>query len=97
VTLGLVAHELATNAAKYGGLSASAGEVLVDWSIAEEAGDRRLELVWRERGGPEVQTPMHRGFGSRLIARSLDPEGRTTLDFTADGLVCRISLRLAAC
>jgi PAS domain S-box-containing protein len=97
VTLGLVAHELATNAAKYGGLSASGGEVLVDWSVTDVTGDRWLEIVWRERGGPEVQAPTHRGFGSRLIARSLGPEGWTTLDFAKDGLVCRISLRLAAC
>lgn len=92
LTLGLVFHELATNAAKYGALSTPSGCVAVDWSVSEDG--RRLELVWRERDGPAVRPPTRRGFGSRLIERSLGGDGASELDFHPDGLICRIGLRL---
>lgn len=93
LALGLIFHELATNAAKYGALSAPDGCVTVSWSVID-AEIPRLELVWRESGGPAVQPPARRGFGSRLIERSLGADGSSELDFDPDGLVCRISLRL---
>ena len=60
--------------------------------------DRRLSLTWRERGGPPVLQPMRRGFGSRLIERSLQGQlsGEARLDFAAGGLVCQIELPLGA-
>lgn len=93
LTLGLIFHELATNAAKYGALSAPRGQVLVDWAVSDD-GARRLELTWREAGGPPVRPPVRRGFGSRLIERSLGAGGSSVLDFDPAGLICRISLRL---
>ena len=95
LTLGLLFHELATNASKYGALSAPLGEVVVDWSVAEGSDGPRLELVWCEHGGPAVTQPVRRGFGSRLIERSLGSDGSAGLEFAPDGLVCRISLRLS--
>ena len=94
LAFGLVAHELATNAAKYGALSAGGGCVSVEWRLK----DRRLSLTWRERGGPPVLQPMRRGFGSRLIERSLQGQlsGEARLDFAAGGLVCQIELPLGA-
>jgi PAS domain S-box-containing protein len=93
LTLGLVFHELATNAAKYGSLSAPTGDVEVGWSLA--AGDPpTLELTWREQGGPPVSPPRRRGFGSRLIERTLGA-GDSRLEFAPGGLVCRIRLPLA--
>jgi light-regulated signal transduction histidine kinase (bacteriophytochrome) len=66
--LALVVHELATNSAKYGSLSARAGTVEV--SLARTAfGD--LALRWRESGGPPVTTPTRHGFGSTIITRSI--------------------------
>ena len=62
-------HELATNAAKYGALSAPSGRVEVSWQIMGQ-GDL-LEVHWRERGGPPVRPPARRGFGSRLLERGL--------------------------
>jgi two-component sensor histidine kinase len=93
LALGLVVHELATNAAKYGALSEGEGCVSVAWSI----GDGRLSLTWRERGGPHVAPPSRRGFGSRLIERSLQGSlsGEARLEFAPAGLVCRIELPLA--
>jgi len=93
LALGLVMHELATNAAKYGALSAEHGCVDVRWRVA----GGELRLTWRESGGPTVTPPTHQGFGSRLIARSLREQlaGDAQLDFEADGLVCRIVLPLS--
>ena len=90
--LGLVFHELATNAAKYGGLSNADGRVDVTWTQA----DGRLELTWRESGGPAVAAPTRRGFGSRLIEKSLEGQlaGHARLDFAPSGLVCTVAMPL---
>lgn len=91
VALGLVLHELATNAVKYGALSNETGRVVVR---AERQPDGAVEMVWREEGGPPVAPPARRGFGQSVIARGLGetPGGRTTVEFRPDGLVCRIRL-----
>lgn len=92
LALGLVLHELATNAAKYGALSADRGCVRVSWSAA----DGVLRMVWREEDGPEVVAPERRGFGSQLIERSLRGSvgGEAHLDFHPGGLVCRLTMPL---
>jgi PAS domain S-box-containing protein len=87
LSLSLALHELATNAAKYGALSGAAGEATLGWSIFEHGKVRSVEVVWREAGGPLVEVPAERGFGSRLlemVGRELGGEAR--LDFEADGL-----------
>lgn len=86
-------HELCTNAMKYGALSNEAGRVDVEWS--RSAGPR-LRLAWRERGGPTVLPPQRRGFGSRLLERSLalDLDGEVQLSFELSGLVCLIDAPL---
>ena len=88
VGLALALHELATNAAKYGALSNEAGEVRVSWSTL---GDK-LELIWSERGGPPVTMPERRGFGTRMIERTLAAEfdGTVDLTFDPDGVRCRV-------
>ncbi|CAN7588324.1 PAS domain-containing protein [Phenylobacterium sp. LjRoot225] len=97
LSLALAMHELATNAVKYGALSTDGGRVGVQWRILESSGTRRLELEWRESGGPSVIQPERRGFGSRLIERSLSRElhGEVRLDFEPAGLVCRVFAPLA--
>lgn len=84
VTLSMVFHELATNAAKYGGLSTHEGTVDVRWSVEGE----RLKILWRERGGPPVAMPSGTGFGSRLIESSILREfgGETFAEYRAQGL-----------
>ena len=91
---GLVMHELATNAAKYGALSAPQGWIEISWRV--ERG--RLYLTWDERGGPPVDPPVHRGFGSRLIERGLRHElgGSVALEFAHNGLHCAIDVPLPA-
>lgn len=97
LSLGMVLHELATNAAKYGGLSVAEGRIAVSWQLAP--GDARgpaLSVRWEESGGPPVTVPERRGFGSRLIARSIEGElgGRLGMDYRPDGLVCTFMIWL---
>ncbi|EJL27599.1 PAS domain S-box [Caulobacter sp. AP07] len=89
-SLGLVIHELATNASKYGALSTGAGMLEVDWHWEP---DRRLVLTWRETGGPPTAPPKRQGFGATLIANAGRQVGaRIEHDWLAEGLVCRIAL-----
>jgi two-component sensor histidine kinase len=68
--LSMALHELATNAAKYGALSAPNGKVLLHWELDAAAG--KLRLRWKERGGPAITgPPTRRGFGSRIIEGTL--------------------------
>lgn len=93
--LGLVLHELATNAIKYGALSSMRGRLSIKWMVRSEGG-RRLVLQWQERGGPEVSVPRSRGFGTSLIERSLDAHGGvTSIRYEAEGVTCEIVLPLA--
>ena len=87
MALGL--HELATNAAKYGALSAPEGRVALTWTVDGEGEARRFTLTWREAGGPPVTPPGKPGFGTRLIERGLAGELRAQarLDFQPQGLV----------
>jgi PAS domain S-box-containing protein len=86
--LGLAVHELATNAVKYGALSAPAGRVRLAWHYDDgEAGARRLLLEWIEQGGPAIAPPAQKGFGDVVIqemARALSAE--VTMDFSPQGL-----------
>src|SRR5581483_335906 len=89
LAVGMVAHELATNAAKYGSLSQSEGRLSVRWSVD---GTGRLRIDWAERGGPPVTAPSRSGFGSKLIERSLaDLDGTAEFDFAATGLRVRLA------
>lgn len=92
VALTLAAHELATNAAKYGALSRDGGSVSCTWTVSPEERGRRLEILWTETGGPPVQAPQRRGFGSRMIERALAMEiaGEARLEFAPEGLRCVI-------
>jgi PAS domain S-box-containing protein len=94
-TVALAIHELATNAVKYGALSAEQGGIAVEWSIEEAPEQPRLVLRWIETGVKlSGETPTRRGFGTELIERTLayDLGGKASLDFTPDGLHCTISL-----
>jgi light-regulated signal transduction histidine kinase (bacteriophytochrome) len=95
LALSLAIHELATNAAKYGALSSAGGRVSIKWTRMETGG---LNLSWTERGGPPVNPPTRRGFGSTLIERALamETDGQAILRYLPDGVVCDVSLPPAA-
>lgn len=85
-------HELATNAAKYGALSAAKGQLDLKWSHDPNG---QLHLRWTETGGPKVREPTHKGFGRRIIERMIvQQSGKARFDWRAEGLVCEITLRV---
>lgn len=96
LSVGLVLHELATNAAKYGALSRATGTVSVEWALEDSDRGCWLTLEWRESGGPPVSPPTHRGFGSALIETTLTRSlrGKVEIDYLRQGLLCRMALPL---
>lgn len=96
MALTLVMHELVTNAVKYGALSNENGSVELEWHVISEAEGQRFSLLWREEGGPPVTPPTRKGFGSRMIERSLRAyfRGDTTLSYRPAGVEFRIDAPL---
>jgi PAS domain S-box-containing protein len=94
LSLALAVHELATNAVKYGALSAPDGRVAIAW---EDIGGGRGVLRWTESGGPPVSPPTRKGFGARLLDGGLaaDLGGRPKLSFAAEGVRAVLPVRLA--
>jgi PAS domain S-box-containing protein len=98
VSMSLILHELATNAIKYGALSTPAGTVSVSWNLAlDGSGGRHMTFLWLERGGPPVTAPQRKGFGTRLIERSMAQESgsRVEVGYEPDGVRCAIELSLS--
>jgi light-regulated signal transduction histidine kinase (bacteriophytochrome) len=87
-SLALVAHELSTNAAKYGALAAENGMVRAAWKLLPN-GD--CEFTWVERGGKPVEKPTRAGFGSTLITRVVpfDLGGEAEIDYPPEGVIAR--------
>jgi PAS domain S-box-containing protein len=96
LALSMVLHELATNASKYGALSAEGGQVKVVWALNAEGTKSILTLRWIESGGPSVEPPARRGFGRLLIERSItkDLGGKADLQFLPGGLQCSMCFQL---
>ena len=96
MSLSLMLHELATNAAKYGALSTENGQVSITWSLRDVGGEPHCALRWSEAGGPAVVPPTRTGFGSRLIGRGLagNFSGEVDLSYPPTGVVCTIDAPL---
>ena len=89
LSLALAVHELATNAVKYGALATQCGTVAITWHVQDRLKEPWLTFKWAERGGRSVLPPTRRGFGTRLLERSISPEPGATarMDYAPDGLV----------
>jgi len=94
LAVSMALHELATNAVKYGALSARGGRISIAWTLEEGI----VALEWRERGGPPVSEPQERGFGSRLLSQGLTTELGAPAEvlFEPAGLICRLRAPAAA-
>jgi len=92
-TVALALHELVTNSAKYGALSVLTGRLSVNWEIKSDV----LDIVWAEAGGPVVEKPISRGFGTRSVIASIESQlgGKADFDWRPEGLVCRLSVPLS--
>jgi two-component system, chemotaxis family, CheB/CheR fusion protein len=93
--IGLVLHELAVNASKFGALSTPKGSVQVTWGTTGNSGSRTLKLTWRESDGPSVKKAKTSGFGSILIERGI-PGATVHREFAPTGVICTIEVPLAA-
>ena len=93
--LGMVFHELATNAAKHGALSVPEGHVVIAWAVDEAAG--LLRIRWTETNGPHPGFPTHRGVGSRVIEATMTGQlgGSVERRWPDEGLICDIAVPLA--
>ena len=89
LSLGLAVHELATNAAKYGALSATGGKIVIAWYLLSET---RIRLEWSEEGGPAVSAERIRGFGMDLIEKVVAQELGSPVDlrFEPNGVECTL-------
>ena len=97
LTLAMLVHELATNAAKHGALSnGAAGKIDIAWQAEPTPRSDRMRLRWQESGGPVVTPPGRTGFGLRLIEGGLAQDlcGEVRLDYEPLGVVCQIIMPL---
>jgi two-component sensor histidine kinase len=96
IAFAMAMHELATNAVKFGALSSNTGRIHVRWEVIDTTDASSLRVKWIERGGPPVNPPTSRGFGSRLIERGLAGQlnGSARIDFDVEGVACTIEAPL---
>ena len=87
-TLGMVLHELSTNAAKHGALSNENGVINISWTAGDARADARFELDWVELDGPSIQEPRSRGFGTKVVKDILESslDAEVDLSYPASGL-----------
>ena len=84
----LAVHELATNAVKYGALSNQSGRVHISWSVGKPNGHHQFRFRWQEHGGPQVNPPSRKGFGSTVLEQVMAEYFETPpqMEFAADGV-----------
>ncbi|MBS0273155.1 MAG: PAS domain-containing protein [Proteobacteria bacterium] len=94
--IALAIHELATNALKYGALSAPAGQVSICWTLTPVEAGEEFAMEWRETGGPAVSPPQAEGFGGKVIRHSIahEPKSRIGLDYLPEGLRCSFAFEI---
>jgi two-component sensor histidine kinase len=93
VSLALIFHELATNAAKYGAFSAARGLLQVSWVVSDD----RLNITWDETEGPTIESVGEAGFGTKLLKSALRPfDGKTEISFLKTGVHCTMQCRIPA-
>lgn len=86
-SLAMALHELATNAAKHGALTAPKGRIEIVWRFRPETG---LDLIWTERGGPATRPPLHRGLGTAILEQTIHRQlrGEVVCEWLREGLRC---------
>ena len=95
LSLSLVLHELATNAAKYGALSVPEGKVELSWRVESRDSEPELVMRWRESDGPPVVEPVSKGFGTRLIRMGVAGAGGVEKKYLPEGFIATFRATLA--
>ena len=88
IPVGMALHELASNSSKYGALSRPQGRLEVRWTLGTAGDDQIVNLDWLERGGPAVEEPKRRGFGTTLLEKvvAVQCNAKVELNYHRDGL-----------
>jgi PAS domain S-box-containing protein len=97
LSLGMVLHELSSNAQNFGSLQSETGAVRLKWTVSKaEDGQTRLHISWVEHGGPAIEEPSRHGFGCRLIERTItnDLDGWVKASFPESGFRCELEFPL---
>jgi len=95
IALAMTLNELCTNTTKFGALSVPSGSVDIAWNIDE--GMQRLQLTWRERGGPSVRAPSRQSFGTRLIGTlGHQLKGQVQLAYDPTGFVYTLGVPMSS-
>jgi two-component sensor histidine kinase len=95
IALAMTLNELCTNTTKFGALSLSTGRVQIEWTIDDKS--QRLQLIWSEKGGPLVEAPTRRSFGTRVIgALGQQLSGKVQLAYPPAGFVYTLDVPLSA-
>jgi two-component system CheB/CheR fusion protein len=95
LSMGMILHELATNASKYGAFSVPNGRVVLSWNLDVED-KTQIFLSWRESGGPAVSAPARRGFGLNLVEGEVGYSmlGNSVIAFEPDGVKVDLNFKL---
>jgi PAS domain S-box-containing protein len=96
-TIGMVLHELVTNAAKHGALSVPSGRVSIRWRLPLNGASDRLILTWRETGGPLLVPPSKSSYGMQVVRDLVPYELGGTIDhvLAPEGAHCQMEIPLA--
>lgn len=96
IPVGMAFHELASNSSKFGALSLPNGRLDVRWSVGKSGETQVVNLNWHEHGGPNVDKPKRRGFGTTLLEKVLavQCDAKVNLDYQPEGLVFTMALPL---
>ena len=97
-TIGMVVHELSTNAAKYGSLSNPTGEVRITWSLVGAGDDARFIMAWVEHNAPAVTAPKRKGFGHSVMVRMVEHalDAVVALEYLPRGIEWRMDAPVSA-
>ena len=95
IALAMTFNELCTNTTKFGALSFPTGHVDIAWTIDDEK--QRLRLTWTEKGGPLIEAPTHRSFGTRMMG-SLGQQlnGQVQLAYDPTGFIYTLDVPLSS-
>jgi two-component sensor histidine kinase/CheY-like chemotaxis protein len=90
-SIGMVVHELSTNAVKYGALSGEQGRIEIAWEI-NSCAEPTFSICWTERDGASVVAPTHRGFGTTVVTKMVEMglDGKAVLNYSSTGLIWRL-------
>jgi PAS domain S-box-containing protein len=85
-SLGMLIHELCTNAVKSGALAVDSGHVRLSWAVDDNGA---FMMKWEERGARDIAPPVRKNIGNAVILGAVRQlHGEIFRDWESDGLRC---------